>query len=134
MANPAPAPAPAPAPQGSPKFGTLKDARFWAASAERSVLTFFQTFAAELVVFKSADIAELGLSGLPWNVMLAVSAFAALTSFVTSIGKVGAGAEGPGFTERLKERRPRRNGPIPAADGDQAASAPAGGEGGASGE
>lgn len=105
MASPAPAPVPAPEPKPDDKTGGIKDPRFWVAATERAVLTLFQSFAAELLVYKSADIAKMGLSGLPWTVMLSVSVFAALTSFVTSVGKLAGRSKGPAFARQLRGKK-----------------------------
>lgn len=74
----------------------LADKRFWLNAAERAVLTFAQSLAAELAVFKVADIERLKLDGLPWYAMVSVAVVAALISLLTSIGKGSKGNSGSG--------------------------------------
>lgn len=72
----------------------LGQKKFWLASVERAVLTFAQTLAAELAVFTTVEIKQLGLVGLPWNAMASVAVVAALVSLLTSIGKGARGSAG----------------------------------------
>lgn len=74
----------------------LADKRFWLNAAERAVLTFAQSLAAELAVFKIADIERLKLDGLPWYAMISVAVVASLISLLTSIGKGSKGSPGSG--------------------------------------
>jgi hypothetical protein len=74
----------------------LGDKKFWQAASEKSVMTFSQTLAAELVVFSVPDLRDQGLDGLPWTAMLTVAVIAALVSFLTSVGKGSVGVVGPG--------------------------------------
>lgn len=85
----------------------LYDLRFWLASLERAVLTLIQTMAAQAAVFSAADIEKMGLTGLPWSVMVSVSLFAGLSSLLTSLGKGGVTkGRGPGLAEQLVARKP----------------------------
>lgn len=97
----------------------MADKRFWLNAAERAVLTFAQSLAAQLAVFEVVEIEEMKLSGLPWTAMLSVSAVAALISVLTTIGKGSAGIAGSGVdlqAERVEE--PYAHDDFPSSDGE----------------
>jgi hypothetical protein len=94
----------------------LTDKRLWVTTAERAVLTFAQTLAAELAVFTTTDIEDVKLNGLPWWAMLSVAGVALIVSVLTSVAKGLGGTAGPGVdlrAERVEESFAHDDVPLP---------------------
>jgi hypothetical protein len=74
-------------------------AEFWKATAERSIKTFAQAWAAVLVANGT------GILDTEWTAGLSVAGMAALLSVLTSVGSAGVGNPGPSLaTEALHDQ------------------------------
>ncbi|MEU8957837.1 holin [Streptomyces sp. NPDC048518] len=73
---------------------------FWKATAERAVRTFAQALAAVLVAGATS------LLDVAWGAAFGTAGLAALLAVLTAIGVSGAGAHGPGITERPNPKTP----------------------------